>query len=287
MQFLGNEIGQTVADVATGVVGGVGSLISGDYEGFINSLNVFKGIWLNFVSWISEFLNLPPEVQDALNGFFNFIVGLLVRPELFAAIRSFWEWFDGLGIPEWVGETIGNFIAWFDLLDVQKVFGGVAEVLFKFAGWFFNLIFDPKLLELITSFFGFIGTMGVSDIVRSALDLFYGFLEVLKPKEFMWLALLGFQGLLIILDGARNLTGNIISFFGLIKMIGEYVYKAGQWLGTFFDGNKGNNGQWDSSVGIGEETVKRMATINVNFDGTSGYEDEKRKMLELFEELMK
>lgn len=287
MQFLGSKIGETVAEVAGAGISGAKALIGGDYEAFINSLNVFKGIWLTFVSWISEFLNLPPEVQDALNGFFDFIVKLFVRPELFAAIRSFWEWFDNLGIPDWIGETIGKFVAWFDLLDVQKLFGGIAEVLFKFAGWFFNLIFDPKLLELITSFFGFIGTMGVSDIVRAALDLFYGFLEVLKPKEWMWVALLGFQGLLVILDGARNLTGNIIGFFGLIKMIGEYVYKAGQWLGTFFDGNKANNGQWDNSVGIGEQTVQKMATINVNFDGTSGYEDEKRKMLELFEELMK
>jgi hypothetical protein len=30
-----------------------------------------------------------------------------------------------------------------------------------------------------------------------------------------------------------------------------------------------------------------MATINVNFDGSSGYEQEKQKLLDLFNELMK
>lgn len=287
MQFLGSQIGNTLAGGASAVIDGGVSLIKGDFEGFMNSLNAFKGIWLTFVDWISKALGLSPELQETLSGFWDFIVGLVVRPEIFDAITRFWEWFDNLGVPEWVSEMIDRFIGWFENLGVQKLFGQVLETLFAFAGWFFNLVFDPKLAELIFSFFTFIGGMGVSDIVKIALDLFYGFLEFLNPKEWMWIALLGFQGLLVILDGARNLTSNIIGFFGLIKMIGEYVYKAGQWLGTFFDAPKGNDGKWDSSVGIGEETVQKMATINVNFDGSSGYENEKQKLLELFNEMMK
>jgi hypothetical protein len=287
MQFLGTSVGNTIAGGANAVIDGGVSLFKGDFEGFMNSLNAFKGIWLTFVDWISDALGLSPELQETLSGFWDFIVGLVVRPEIFDAIKRFWEWFDNLGVPEWVSEQINRFIEWFQNLGVEKLFGQVLEVLFAFAEWFFNLIFDPKLAELIFSFFGFIAGMGVSDIVMIALDLFYGFLEFLNPKEWMWIALIGFQGLLVILDGARNLTSNIIGFFGLIKMIGEYVYKAGQWLGTFYNGSKSDDGKWDSSVGIGEETVQKMATINVNFDGSSGYENEKQKLLELFNEMLK
>ncbi len=287
MQFLGTKIGEGVANIVIGGAGLLKAILGGDYEAFLNSLNVFKGYWLTFVDWISKALGLSEEVRDALRGFWDFMVSLVVRPEIFEAIKKFWEWFDGLGIPAFVNEAINKFIEWFNFLEVGKLFSGVAALLVEFGAWFLNLIFDPKLLELVTSFFGFISTMGVTDIVRAGLELFYGFLEAIKPKEFMWIAILGFQGLLVILDGARNLTGNIIAFFGLIKMIGEYVYKAGQWLGTFFDGNKANNGKWDTSVGIGEETVKAMTTINVNFDGSTGYEDQKRQFMELLEEAMK
>lgn len=287
MQWLGTNIGEGIAG-GIGAVGQMaGALFNGDVEGFLNGLNVFKGHWLRFVDWIADKLGLPPAVREILNKFWDFFESIIVQPWLIELVGKFFDFITHMKVPEWVTKMISAFFEFFLSLGVEKWAKGILSILFGFAGWFVNLIFDPRIKEMIDKFLIWFNNLDVPAIVSELVDMFFKFFDSIEIEDWMNIFVAAFFGFVGLLGIASSLIDPFMSFVKFILWISISIMKAAKWFADAlsFIGLGGIFGGGGSDTA---STSSAKTDININIEGSGELgQGQMEELLAKLNELMK